>query len=86
METAAALHHSHPEVWGIPFLEMLESWSKSRLSDPYTGVTGGLEGLSNWAGHGVGLIDRIQPAAEIVRDLTEHAVQVLRRGTAFIQE
>ena len=53
---------------------------------PYTGVTGDLEGLSNWAGQGVGLIVRIQPAAEIVRDLTEHAVQVLRGGTAFIQE
>ena len=53
---------------------------------PYAGVTGDLEGLSNWAGPGVGLVNRIQPAAEIVREITEEAVQVLRKASSFIQE
>jgi len=53
---------------------------------PYAGVTGDLEGLSNWAGQGVGLVDRIQPAAEIVKELTEDAVRVLRKANDLIQE
>ena len=53
---------------------------------PYTGVTGDLEGLSNWAGQGVGLVDRIQPAAEIVRQLAEDAVQVLQKAASLIKD
>ena len=52
---------------------------------PYIGVTGDLEGLSNWAGQGVGLVDRIQPAAEIVKELAEDAVRVLRKANDLIQ-
>ncbi len=53
---------------------------------PYTGVTGDLEALSNWAGQSVGLVKRIQPAAEIVREIAEEAVQVLRRASALIED
>ena len=52
---------------------------------PYTGVVGDLEGLSNWAGQGVGLVSRVQPAAEIVRELAEDAVKVLGRASILIQ-
>jgi len=53
---------------------------------PYTSVTGDLEALSNWAGQGVGLVDRIQPAAEIVRELAEDAVRVLGKADRLIQD
>ena len=53
---------------------------------PYTGVTGDLEGLSNWAGQGVGLVNRIQPAAEIVKELAEDAVRVLRKADQLIRD
>ncbi|MEE8466347.1 MAG: nitronate monooxygenase [Dehalococcoidia bacterium] len=53
---------------------------------PYTGVTGDLEGLSNWAGQSAGMVDRIQPAAEIVREIAEGAVAVLRGASALVQD
>jgi len=52
----------------------------------YSGVAGDLEGLSNWAGQGVGLIKRVQPAADIVREITEEAIQVLRKASTLIGE
>lgn len=51
---------------------------------PYAGVTGDLEGLSNWAGQSVGLVDRVQPAAEIVMELAADAVRVLRKAASLI--
>jgi len=53
---------------------------------PYTDVTGDLEGLSNWAGQGVGLVNRIQPAADIVKKIAEEAVQVMRKANDLIRE
>ncbi len=53
---------------------------------PYSGVTGDLEGLSNWAGQGVGLVTRVQPAADIVREITEEAIQVLKNASTLIRE
>ena len=53
---------------------------------PYTGVTGDLEGLSNWAGQGVGLVNRVQPAAEIVQEITEEAVRVMRKANDLIRD
>ncbi|MCH7737632.1 MAG: nitronate monooxygenase [Chloroflexi bacterium] len=53
---------------------------------PYSGVTGDLEGLSNWAGQGVGLIKRVQPAADIVREITEEAIAVLKKARTLIGE
>ena len=53
---------------------------------PYTDVTGDLEGLSNWAGQGVGLVNRIQPATDIVKEIAEEAVQVMRKANDRIRE
>ena len=49
-------------------------------------MTGDLEGLSNWAGQGVGLVNRIQPAADIVKKIAEKAVQVMRKANDLIRE
>ena len=42
-----------------------------------SGATGELEALGAWAGQGVGLVTRVQPAAEIVRELAEEIVREL---------
>ncbi len=49
---------------------------------PVAGISGDVEALSMWSGQGVGLLDRVQPAAEIVRELVEEtdaAVDALAR-------
>jgi nitronate monooxygenase len=38
---------------------------------PVASISGDIEALSMWAGQGVGLVDRVQPAAEIVRELVD---------------
>ena len=53
---------------------------------PYPGVTGDLEGLPNWAGQGVGLVNRILPAADIVKEITEDAVRLLENARTLIYE
>jgi NAD(P)H-dependent flavin oxidoreductase YrpB (nitropropane dioxygenase family) len=40
---------------------------------------GDIDALSLWAGQSVGLVSRVQPAAEIVREIVEEAATVLRR-------
>lgn len=47
-------------------------------STPGVGFDGEIEALSMWAGQGVGLVRRAQPAAEIVREIVEEAEAVLR--------
>jgi nitronate monooxygenase len=44
---------------------------------PQAGMTGETEALPNWAGQGVGLVTRVQPAGEIVRELVAEAERVL---------
>jgi nitronate monooxygenase len=46
---------------------------------PVEGVSGEIEALSMWSGQGIGLVDRVQPAAEIVRELVAEAEAVLAR-------
>ena len=53
---------------------------------PYSGVTGDLEELPNWAGQGVGLISRIMPAADIVKEITEDAIKLLGNARTLISE
>ena len=48
-------------------------------------TTGDIEALPLWAGQGVGLVNRIQPAGEIVRELVEEAEQALRRCIDLVQ-
>ena len=42
-------------------------------------ITGDIEAMALWAGQGVGLATRIQPAGEIVRELAQEAESALRR-------
>jgi len=46
---------------------------------PSAGIAGEIEAMSTWAGQGVGLARRVQPAAEIVRELVAEADAVLSR-------
>jgi nitronate monooxygenase len=49
------------------------------------GTTGAIEACSLWAGESVGGVTRVQPAAEIVRELAEEAERLLRRWTDLIR-
>jgi NAD(P)H-dependent flavin oxidoreductase YrpB (nitropropane dioxygenase family) len=42
-------------------------------------VTGAIEAMPHWAGESVGSVTRIQPAAEIIRELAGEAERLLRR-------
>ncbi|MGZ4409970.1 MAG: NAD(P)H-dependent flavin oxidoreductase, partial [Gaiellaceae bacterium] len=46
---------------------------------PHVSTTGDIEALPNWAGQGVGLVTRVQPAAEIVQELVADAERILAR-------
>ncbi len=43
-----------------------------------------IEAMALWAGESAGLVDQIQPAGEIVKELAEEAVAVLRSGVNHI--
>jgi NAD(P)H-dependent flavin oxidoreductase YrpB (nitropropane dioxygenase family) len=44
---------------------------------PVAGASGNIAAMCLYAGQGVGLAQRIQPAAEIVREVAEDAARVL---------
>ena len=46
---------------------------------PMPDFTGDIEAFSMWAGQGVGLVKKIQPAAEIVREICDEATSILKR-------
>jgi NAD(P)H-dependent flavin oxidoreductase YrpB (nitropropane dioxygenase family) len=46
---------------------------------PHFSTTGDIEALPNWAGQGVGLVTRTQPAAEIVAELVADAERILAK-------
>ena len=46
-------------------------------SMPIESISGDIEALSMWSGQGIGLIDRTQPAAEIIHELTAEAEQAI---------
>ena len=46
---------------------------------PSAGTDGDIDALSLWAGQGVGLVHRIQPASEIVREIAAEAQATLSR-------
>jgi nitronate monooxygenase len=48
-------------------------------STPTSGMTGDVEPLPHWAGQGVGLVNREEPAADIVRSLVAEAEEVIRK-------
>lgn len=47
---------------------------------PQASMTGDIEALPNWAGQGVGLVTRVQPAAEIVEELVADAERILAKS------
>jgi len=49
---------------------------------PRSDHEGDIESFPLWAGQGVGLVNRIQPAGEIVREIAEDARRILRRIAA----
>jgi NAD(P)H-dependent flavin oxidoreductase YrpB (nitropropane dioxygenase family) len=49
---------------------------------PGPDAEGDIDALSLWAGQSVGLVSRVQPAGEIVREIAEEAASVLRRLTS----
>lgn len=50
-----------------------------RGSTPRADVQGNIEAMSMWAGQSVGLVNKVQSAAEIVREINEGAEGILRR-------
>jgi NAD(P)H-dependent flavin oxidoreductase YrpB (nitropropane dioxygenase family) len=45
-------------------------------------ITGDIDALSLWAGQGVGLVSKVQPAGEIVREIADEAMAILKRLSA----
>src|SRR5262249_27879143 len=50
---------------------------------PGADAEGDIDALSLWAGQSVGLVRKVQPAGEIVREIAEEAGSVLRRLSAW---
>jgi nitronate monooxygenase len=46
---------------------------------PGADAEGDIDALSLWAGQGVGLVSKLQPAGEIVREISDEAESVIRR-------
>ena len=46
---------------------------------PGADAEGDIDALSLWAGQGVGLVSKLQPAGEIVREISDEADSILRR-------
>ena len=46
---------------------------------PTTATTGNVDAMSLWAGESVGAVNRVQPAAEIIREMNDDAERLLRR-------
>jgi hypothetical protein len=53
---------------------------------PLPGMSGGVAALALCAGQGVGLVERVQPAGEIVAELVDGAIRALRDAGQTIQE
>jgi nitronate monooxygenase len=51
---------------------------------PLPGMTGDLAALVHYAGQSAGLVRRVQPAAQIVRDLVEEAGRALSAGAELV--
>src|SRR5262249_20284142 len=53
-------------------------------SAPTAGTTGEIEAMMMYAGQSVGLVDRLLPAGEIVRQVADEAARVLERTRGLI--
>jgi nitronate monooxygenase len=54
-------------------------------SAPTAGTTGKIEEMMMYAGQSVGLVDRLLPAGEIVREVADEAARVLERARSLIR-
>jgi NAD(P)H-dependent flavin oxidoreductase YrpB (nitropropane dioxygenase family) len=75
-----------PEIGNRPGENEVVGTSRSKgnilryaCQTPMPDFTGDIEAFSMWAGQGVGLVKKLQPAAEIVREIHDEAAAVLRR-------
>ena len=46
---------------------------------PGPGTEGDIDSMSLWAGQSAGLVSKVQPAADIVREIVDEAQRVLQR-------
>lgn len=46
---------------------------------PGADAEGDIDALSLWAGQSVGLVSKLQPAGDIVREIADEALSILRR-------
>jgi NAD(P)H-dependent flavin oxidoreductase YrpB (nitropropane dioxygenase family) len=53
-------------------------WRRFECDVATRGVTGAIEAMPHWAGESVSAVKRVQPAAEIVRELAEEVEALLR--------
>jgi len=64
--------------------EFIATWPRGQIVrytslTPSADIDGDIEALSMWAGQSVGLLSKVQPAAEIVREIADEARSTLQR-------
>lgn len=67
---------THPDGTPVP---------RYSTTSPYAGLSGDVEAVPLWAGQSVGLIDRVRPAGEIVRELAEDAALAMQASVGLIR-
>jgi NAD(P)H-dependent flavin oxidoreductase YrpB (nitropropane dioxygenase family) len=71
--------------------EVIAHFANGRPAERYSdipalpGMTGDVEALALYAGQSTGLLTRIQPAADIVREIAEGALRALQAGAALLR-
>ncbi len=56
------------------------------ITPPFSGMEGGVEDLALYAGQSIGVISDIRPAGEIIRELVEETITVMKRETGHVTE
>jgi nitronate monooxygenase len=70
--------------------EVIASWpdgspvTRYESTYPFPGITGDVDALALYTGQSAGLVSRIQPAAEIVREMAEEAARALSFGAGIV--
>jgi nitronate monooxygenase len=69
----------------VGYNELGEPVARYSSSSPTEGATGEIEAMALYAGQSVGLVNRLQPAGEVVREIAEEAVRVLDRTRSLVR-
>jgi nitronate monooxygenase len=69
----------------VGYNELGEPVPRYSSSAPTAGATGEIEAMVLYAGQGVGLVHRTQPAGEIVREIADEAARVLERTRNLVR-